>query len=331
MTTRIVLGNSWESFVHMPPNLARELVTMGTRFIRVFVFWNSANPSPGVFDWKKIDADIDAVRSAGMVVYANVIWAPAHASEGKPTYLPYTDGCSAWNTKHAADGIRFASERDYCARPAHIDPNATFAFAKAFAERYGRNITYWGIGNEPGIQLYWPPRRESDGWPDTDRLIAELIEPFNRGVRSVFPDALFVGPEADSSGVFGELARKESEAKAQWYDVFSFHPYGANPEETLRRVDKEFLPEIENFRGHRDVWISEMGFDENGPNFRKQMSDFMGEIANRPAIKRVSFHSFAQWFAPGTVKAPDGLPVNPSAGYVPNDINRDMRERIGRG
>jgi len=62
---RILFGNSWESFEHAPAAGMRALAAMGLSFIRVWVFWDAANPEPGVFNWAKVDADMQAIRGAG--------------------------------------------------------------------------------------------------------------------------------------------------------------------------------------------------------------------------------------------------------------------------
>jgi hypothetical protein len=326
MSTSVLVGNSWESFATMPAELARQLAAKGTRWIRVFVFWPLCNPKQGQFDWNKTDADFAAIRAAGMMIYASVYWAPAWASDGQPAYMPYTDGCWAWNTSHAEDGIRFADEREYCTKPPHISDAAMFEFGAKFAERYAAVVTHYGAGNEPGVRGYWPPIREEDGWPDLDRFAHEYVDPFTRGVRSVKPDALFVGPEADSHGLVEVLLRIEAEEQQSWFDVISMHPYGSSPADTFRRIDEDFLPAMAEHRGEREVWITENGYDENSPTFRQQVAEFMSGLTTRKVITRTSFHSFSGWFKPGTVRAPDGLPVNPSAGYQPNDTYFDMQK-----
>ena len=314
---RIMFGNSWESFDHAPAAGMQALADMGLSFIRLWIFWNSANPEPDLYDWSKVDADIDAIRGAGMKVYANLLWAPRHASGGWPTYLPYTEGCTAWNDpSDGSKGIRFAEERAYCTAPAHIDPAATRKFGAALAARHGADISWYAAWNEPQGKVYWPPIHGEWDVAIT-RLLDEVTVPFTEGVRSVVPDAVFVGPEADHERVIASLLEQEATRGLHLFDAITFHPYswGKFPKDSYKRMDELFVPAASKHRNGRPLWCSEIGDDGTG-----RIVEWANSVAKRN-VAAVNFHDFRQWFQPGTWD---------NRTYVPNTRHRGLRTLIQR-
>ena len=66
----------------------------GVRFVRLMVNWDSVGQVPGEFDWSRVDRQVKLATEAGMQIYLNLLWAPAHASGGVPAYEQYTKGCT---------------------------------------------------------------------------------------------------------------------------------------------------------------------------------------------------------------------------------------------
>jgi hypothetical protein len=292
------------------------LADMGLSFVRLWIFWDTTEPEPGVFNWTKVDADIQAIRSAGLKVYANLLWAPRHAAGGSPAYLPYTQGCTAWNDpSDGSKGIRFAPERDYCSNPPHIDPNATRAFGAALAERHGANIWRYAAWNEPQGTIYWPPMALGDWDAAIARLLDEVTIPFTEGVRSVTPDAQFVGPEADHERVIETVLRMEADRGLHLFDAITSHPYswGQFPDDSYARIEG-FERETVRDRFDRPRWYSEIGDDGSGRIVEWTENVIEGDV------DAINFHDFAQWFAPGTW----------GSTYAPNVKYYGMRDLIRR-
>ena len=315
---RILFGNSWEAFEHAPLDGMKALAGMGLSFIRVWIFWDSAEPNPADFKWSKVEADIQAIRGAGMKVYANLLWAPTHASNQAPTYLPYTRGCTAWvDPRDGSKGIRFAAEHPYCSVPEHIDPAAAHRFGAALASKFGDEISWYSAWNEPGQSFYWPAIL-FDHWDVAiARLLDEVIIPFTNGVRSVKPNATFVGPEADHEAVIRETLKQESERGLKLFDVVTFHPYawGPFPSNSYRRIDEGFVPAAAQHRNGRKLWYSETGDDGTGKIVE------WAENAVQRDVAAINFHDFKQWFQPGTWE---------NRTYVPNTKYEDMKKLIRR-
>jgi len=312
----ILFGSSWESFAAAPRDGMQKLAGMGFSFVRLWVFWDSTHPAANLLDWSKVDADVAAIRGAGMKVFANLLWAPPHAAGGKKTYLPYTRGCSAWNDPlDGSKGIRFASEHDFCTTPAHIDPDVVRTFGAALATRHGDDISWYAAWNEPGGDLYWPAIRSDTRQVAIARLLDEVTIPFTEGVRSVVPGAQFVGPEADGDGVLDEALKQEADRGLKLFDAITFHPYswGTFPDDSFKRIENEFMPAIAPHRHGRPVWYSEVGDDGTG-----RIVEWTENVIHRD-VAAIDYHDFRQWFEPGTWE---------SGTFVPNAKYGQMQELI---
>ncbi len=315
---KIMFGNSWESFDKAPVAGMHALAGMGLSFIRMWVFWDTANPAPETYDWSKVDADIQAIRAAGMKVYADLLWAPPHAANNATTYLPYTRGCAAWNDPaDGSKGIRFAKELPHCSTPAHIDAMAVRRFGEALATRHGDDISWYSAWNEPGQDLYWPAIRTQEWNVALARLLEEVTIPFTDGVRSVRPNAQFVGPEADHEAVIEEVLKQESDRDLHLFDVITFHPYswGQFPADSYKRIDEGFFPKATEKRNGRPLWYSEIGDDGTG-----RIVEWTQSVASRD-VAAINFHDYAQWFEPGTWA---------NGTFVPNTKYHQMQGLIRR-
>jgi len=253
-----------------------------------------------------------------MKVFANLMWAPQYASNHAPAYLPYTRGCSAWvDPRDGSKGIRFADEHPYCSRPPHIDPIAVHQFGAALANRYGADISWYAAWNEPGQHIYWPAIG-LDRWDiAVARLLDEVTIPFTNGVRSVRPDAEFVGPEADHEAVIRETLKQESDRGLHLFDMITFHPYswGQFPVDSYKRIDDAFVPAATERRNGRPLWYSEVGDDGTG-----RIVEWTSNVVTRD-VAAINFHDFKHWFEPGTWE---------NRTYAPNTRHAEMKSLIRR-
>lgn len=208
--------------------------------------------------WWKLDADMRAITEAGLAIYVQFIWCPAWASEGKPAYVSYTRGCSAFkNPMSATDGLRFAEEHDYCVNPPHIDPKAFEWMCRQIAIRIGEHVSWWSDWNEDGIDIYWPAIRLANTGQIARadairRRINEVALPARRGVRSVIPDASFTMSDAAEIGTFHEHLLQRVGFQPFGLDhlelphdydasALSFHGYPWGDFENLKRRISEFV------------------------------------------------------------------------------------------
>lgn len=262
--------------------LYKAAAAMGFSVVRAGCSWQTVQPEKdGAWDWEATDKEVALIRKYGMNVYLNAGGAPRWAAEGKLTYesveqlMDDSPGCTEWS--HDERIIKFAEERDYCgANPAHIDPQAMRTFAEKLARRYAGQVQWWGVWNEPGFPIFYPPAFKGEWY---GQFTSEIVAPFTEGARSVLPKAKLVGPEAEDWGTLDRLLKAEKESGERWYDVISFHPYawaGPFPQDSYRRMDEEFMKVAEEYRGDREVWVSEI----NGGDAKTKV-EYMREMSRR--------------------------------------------------
>ena len=273
-------------------------------------------PAPGVLA-------NDGPRGQGLVATTN--WQPSHGvlalnHDGSFTYTndgspANADGFRYW-VWGLDGGIHFAGDdHEYCAKPTHIDGAQVREFVSRFIERYGDKIDLYGIWNEPGLPIYWPPSQTTpDGFA---RLRDEVIVPFVETVRADDPSALIVGPECDSSWCLDSILSLERQANARWFDILSFHPYpwdieGTWVESAVRRIDDEFQPSLDRWFDGRPVWATEVGPPPDG-DYASDAAALARAVNSRPWIGLLGFHFMSTWFTPGTYD---------NQTYVPNALYR---------
>lgn len=69
----------------------------GVSIVRLMISMERVNGVEGVYDWSAIDANVAGLRAAGLTIYADFMWLPAHATGGVPAYAEYTAGCTEWD------------------------------------------------------------------------------------------------------------------------------------------------------------------------------------------------------------------------------------------
>ncbi|MCB0136212.1 MAG: beta-galactosidase, partial [Caldilineaceae bacterium] len=110
-----------------------ELREAGFGWVRQRFDWREIEPAPGEFDWAQTDRLVDAISQAGL--------APVAVLDGAP------DWALAPADRAAQNGL---------APPANF---ADFArFAAAFADRYGEDVRFYQIWDEPNIAPHWGNR-----------------------------------------------------------------------------------------------------------------------------------------------------------------------------
>lgn len=280
---------------------------IGLTHCRYSVDWSVMEPTQGEYVWDRhwatvtvnTDHHFDLLTKYGFNVTMNLDWAPAWASEGKPTYQRYETGCWVLTNPgihYRGDG-NFADQREDCnINPPHINPEEVRAFAREMAIRYGDKVATWTAWNEPGSVGYWPPSKCTPHIPPdeaVERLMNEVVIPFTDGVRSVFPNAEFSGIEADTWDILGRVLKAEKDRGLHLFDRITLHPYawGPFPEHSYERITTEFIPTILPFHNGRPVDCSEIDDDGTG-----KMSEWLVHILGQQWFDRITFLDVRTWF-----------------------------------
>ena len=130
-----------------------EIQSLGARHIRVLVYWQSVETSPGAYDWARYDRVIREAAARGITVIATLTgpfprWASA---SGKST-----------TSKPRRDHFR--------------------RFAAAAGARYGDVVNTWSIWNEPNHPQFLRPQFRN-GKPYSPRMYRGLFRAARAGLR----------------------------------------------------------------------------------------------------------------------------------------------------
>ena len=279
----------------LPPIPTRDswaaLQALGITHVRLTADLNLMSSAPSVMNFGFLDPWTKGIIGGGLKIYMNVGQCPPHASENQPAYIGLVPGSAWWNKPgkdEAASGIHFfdqdetrnpdfaAVDKSQPPRP-YLTPegtpriDATFMSwaASQLAKQYGSIVESWGIWNEPGGDLFYPPIR----WDDTNhgglgdvvatRFMPEIVVPFMTGLRSVLPNPSTVGVEADGDVVLDRCFQLEAQREGEpplFTTALSFHPYGDLTGMGYATMDA-FLAVTNKRANGRKLWVSEIGGD----------------------------------------------------------------------
>jgi hypothetical protein len=213
----------------------------GFRAARSDAFWMWAEPSAPVdgkhsYDWTKLDAEAGALAKHGL------------------RWLPILDYSAHWAA---------SDPENYHSPPTSNDDYA--AYAKAFAERYGRGgtqagslpVTTYEIWNEPNGPWFWHPTPDPAAYADMYLKAREAI-------KSVDPHATVVVGGLVADATFVErmyAARPDLRGNV---DAIGWHAYAPTPAGIFRGV-RGLRQTLERL-GDRDVPINitELGWPTHG-------------------------------------------------------------------
>jgi hypothetical protein len=277
----------------LPPIPTRDswaaLRALGLTHVRLSADLNLMASAPSAMNFGFLDPWTNAITEGGLKIYMNVGSCPPWASENQPAYVGLIPGSAWWNTPgDASGGIHFFDpdparnphadvDQTEPARPyltaagtPHISGDFMASAASELAGRYGNIVDSWGIWNEPGGDLFYPPIR----WDDTNhgglgdviatRFMPEVVVPFMTGLRSVLPNPSTIGVEADGDGVLARCLDIEAQREGEpplFTTAIGFHPYGDLHDDMAYATMDAFLAVVKTRANGRKLWVSEIGGD----------------------------------------------------------------------
>ena len=105
-----------------------------------------------------------------------------------------------------------------------FDSNGNIAFLTTDIAELGiryPGVRYFIVGNEPGNGSYGDWRSQ-----DWQGYIDQVIAPCSAALKAARPDALLIGPEADSPGILDAILQAEA---GRYFDVIGLHCYPGTP------------------------------------------------------------------------------------------------------
>ena len=163
--------------------------------------------------------------------------------------------------------------------PPPADPDRFAAFAGAFAARYGAQVDYYQVWDEPNLAAHW------GGGPVNPPAYADLLARTARAIRAADPDSRILlaglaptvetGPQNLSDVRY--LEQLYQAGAAPHFDIVAGKPYGFNTGPDDRRVDETvlnfsrvlLLREVMVRHGDADkaVWASQWGWNALPPTW----------------------------------------------------------------
>ena len=189
--------------------------------LRMFVRWNIAEPTAGVYDdayLARIKATVKLARARGIRILACVYQTPKWASNS--TY---------WRSPPL--GYPKGYQPFYVMKRANLP--AFQAFAAHVAAYFGTNVAAWQCWNEPNMWAYMYPQRTTTDSIYAVRLYGDMLKRFHAGIARGNPSALVVAGATAPFGPNDKLRtspqRWANQIRAfslgNYFDVYSHHPY----------------------------------------------------------------------------------------------------------
>ncbi len=213
--------------------------------LRIPVNWFEVEPSPGVYDWSGLDAEIGAAAAAGIRV------------------LPFVYGTPRWLAKQPALPPLAGQARSEWA-----------GFLRTLVGRYGPRgdfwataparlpIRTWQVWNEPNFILFWRPHPRPAAY-------AKLLGASARALRGADPGARIVtgGVAPVGAGYLPwTFLRKLYAVKGvkRSFDEVAIHPYAVSLSNTRAQVEltRQIMDRAGD--GRKPLLISELGVASHG-------------------------------------------------------------------
>jgi hypothetical protein len=255
--------------VHLAQNSTLAKVkAAGITWIRIDINWNQIESSKGEFNFGEIDRIANYAAGNGLSIYATIAYTPNWANGKKGINYPAT---------YVADWTNFVTRT---------------------ITRYRDKIKYWGIWNEPNLNIFFALGK--------DKFVQKVLIPAAQSIRAADPSAFIVGPE---------LSHK-TEAGMEWYfwmkyildnaggyfDIISHHIYedlGVYYMYELLEAGDKLIPSVkqiiqESGQENKPFWITETGWETS--KFSEPMQalrylDMLQTMERKDSPQKIFFYS----------------------------------------
>jgi O-antigen ligase len=285
-----------------PTPTFEELAAAGIGWVRVRVSWDKVEPTPRHFAWENLDRTLTALVEAKLV----------------PVLL--LDGSPAW--ARAPNDLQ--NRNGVLAPPAN--PASFVRFAKAVATRYGDQVRYYQIWDEPNIAPHWGARHIEP----VD--YARMLKAASTVIREADADAYIILAALAPTRDRGHLAQDEpyflnrlyAAGAAPYFDGVAVQPFGFASLPDDPHIDLAIL----NFRrtllirqtmlgagdGETPIWIMRYGWNR-APNPSWQRVSAEQQRAFTLDALAMAYHQWP-WVVgmgwPAAIVPPD----DPAAGFA---------------
>ncbi len=261
--------------------------------LRIPILWADYEPSPGVYEFAALDAEIGAAAEAGIRVQPFVYGTPASYSPSP--VLPPLEGAArtAWRRFLGALVHRYGSSGSFWTGRARRLP-----------------VRVWQVWNEPNFGVFWQPQPDPAAY-------ARLLAASAPVIRAADPRALValagVAPVGDGIPTWLFLRRLFRVPGARRnFDLVALHPYSTTLAELDYSVGKTRRQMELAGLGSRPLLISELGVASTGEPSSvftlgaEGQARFLAEALGRLLQMRRAWHiAGVDWFSWRDVAASD--------------------------
>lgn len=227
----------------------QHLRAVGFGWVRQRIDWGEVEALPAHYDWTTSDALIASISASGL------------------TPVIVLDGSPAW----ARDTRDQLLEAPATAPPA--DPQTFARFAAEFASRYGNQVRYYQLWDEPNIAPHW-----GNHWIDPVGY-AQLLIAASSAIRSADSDAVILTAALAPTADRGQLAIDEvyflqrmiAAGAAPWFDALAIQPLGfghapSDSRQSLQRLNFQRAALIRRAlidagMGDKPIWAVRFGWN----------------------------------------------------------------------
>jgi hypothetical protein len=247
------------------PKLTYEkMAKSGVKWARMQTGWLKCEKIKGIYDFSWLDETVDSLLAIGIQPWLSV-------SYGNPHYTP-VEGYETFAKDHPGE-ITPSYVRGYVGEiPIYHGKAAVEGwknYLKAMVRHFRKRVTHWEIWNEPNTAPYgfW---RTCGLYSDYDRSDFEavcaadyvkLVEISAEAIRGEDKKAKIIGGSISltlDACYFVRNLMKNGITK--YIDIFTFHPYGTNPEFGLEERYGNIRHELDTHGGkHIEIWQGEVG------------------------------------------------------------------------
>lgn len=268
----------------------------GLRWVRQSFPWAEIEPQPGHYRWQLWDEVVSAVQAHDLKIIAVLDTAPSWARHEQKSENPYTP------PRETADYGRFV---------------------RAFAGRYGQQIDYYQVWDEPNVSAHW-----GDGYVDAAAYTALLREGYAQ-IKAADPIAYVLTAGLAPTTEEGPLNLNEvaflrglyAAGGRDYFDILAAKPYGfwSGPDD--RRQDVTVLNfsrlallrqvMVDEGDGEKAVWAVEFGWNALPPDWAGRPSPWGTDSEELQAQRTVEAIRRAQdeWPWLGVMLLPEFQPA----------------------
>ncbi|HXF32588.1 MAG TPA: hypothetical protein VN522_13820 [Solirubrobacterales bacterium] len=223
--------------------LARMEGVVGT--LRIPVYWAGCEPSPGIYEFAGLDAEVGAAAERGIRVQPFVYGTPA-AYSADPLRPPLAGAArGAWRKFLAALVDRYGGHGSFWTGRARREP-----------------VRIWQVWNEPNFGVFWQPRPDPAAYARLLAASAPVIRAADRRAQVALAGVAPVGDGLPTWTFLRRLFRLRGVRRD--FDLVSLHPYSASIAQLDYAIVKVRRVMVRAGLGARPLLISELGVASEG-------------------------------------------------------------------